>query len=274
MSIDKSNRGFLSKAFKLTGAVALLTASVVLPACSNSTEVAEDPIEAAEENNVTAEEVTGSVEDYIGQTVTVREEAEELVGEYAFLLDEDQLFGGERILVINASGEGLTLVEGEGTDVQVTGEVREFVLADVEQEYDLELEPDLFGDYEEQPVIIAQSLALAPDPDDINERPEDYYGKRIAVEGEVDLVMSDNVITLDEEVLFGEEDLLVVSPDTAIAYPQGEEVVVTGTLRPFVYAEFDRDYELTWDIELQQEVEAEYESRPVFVADEIYPSAL
>lgn len=41
-------------------------------------------------------------------------------------------------------------------------------------------------------------------------------------------------------------------------------------LRPFVKAEFERDYDLTWDLDLQEELEAEYSEKPVLVVDSIY----
>ena len=49
-----------------------------------------------------------------------------------------------------------------------------------------------------------------------------------------------------------------------------EKVVVTDTVRPFVKADFERDYDLTWDLDVQQEIEAEYTEKPVLVLDSIY----
>jgi hypothetical protein len=54
---------------------------------------------------------------------------------------------------------------------------------------------------------------------------------------------------------------------------EGEDVVVTGEIRPFIAAEFERDYELTWDLDVKRQLEAEYENQPVFIAKSIYPSA-
>jgi hypothetical protein len=272
MAIHISNNPF-KKAVTLVGATVLLTASTALAACSTAS-TPEDTLSEATQENVTTDQLVNDYQDYIGQTVTVREEVEEMVDNTAFLLDEDQLFGGENLLVINASGEGLVLVEGDDTDVQVTGEVREFILADLEREYGFGLDPELYATYEQQPVIIAQSIALAPDPDDISERPEDYYNERIALKGEIEESLSANVLTIDDEALFGGEDLLVLNPNAEMAYQPDEEVVMTGTLRPFVYAELERDYDLGWDLDFQQEIEAEYQERPVFIADEVYPSAL
>jgi len=278
MPTSQSNY-LLAKIFKGTGTLALAAVAIALPACTIPTEPEATTPEAVEENveldeNVTTESLTGNVEDYIGETVTVREEVNEVVGQYAFSLEGGELFGGEAILVINDSQRGLELVEGDDTHVQVTGEVREFIQADFETEYGFELESTLFGEYEQQPVIIAQSLALSPDPQEITENPEQYYNKRIALNGEVGTVWDANVITIDDEALFGGEELLVINPQAEVVTQENEEVVITGTLRPFIFAEFERDYSLTWDLDTQQQIEAEYENQPVFVADEVYPSAI
>lgn len=277
MAIQKKRNPF-SKIFTVTGSVALVAASIVLPACSNTpteeAEVMDESTELAEEDNVTTEEISDNLSDFLGETVTVRNEVDETVGEYAFFLEEGEFFGGEEILVINASEEGLYLVEGEGTDVQVTGEVRELIIADLETDYGIDLDPELFAEYETQPVIVAQSLALAPDPDDLTEDPEQYYGQRIAVAGEVSTLYATDLMTIDEESLFGGQDLLVINPNATLDFEEDEEVVMTGVLQSFISTEIERDYDLTWDLDLQEEIEAEFENRPVFIADEVYPSAM
>jgi hypothetical protein len=254
-----------------TGAIALALSAFLLPACTTAEEEVSTP--ALEEDNVTTEELSEETDSYIGETVSLRGEVNNLVGDGAFLMDEDRVFGGEEILVFNASTQRLVLPEGEGTPVQVTGEVQQFVAANIEQEYGLDIDPELFADYENRPVVIAESVALAPDPGEITQDPTLYYNQRIAVEGEVEDILDTVTFTLDEEQLFGAEDLLVLADNIPVELDDGEIVTVTGTLRPFVQAEFERDYDFTWDLDLQRQIEAEYENKPVFVADGIYPSA-
>lgn len=246
-----------------------LMAATLLPACTSEVATTEDATE-----NVTAEEVSSETSNYVGQTVTIRGDVDEVVGDASFLMDDEQVLGGEEILVINASGEGITLPQGEGSEVQVTGEVKNFVIADIERDYGLDFDPNIYTEYEQKPALIAKSMALAPDPGDITANPETYYYKRIAVQGEVEEIKSTGVFTVDEEQLFGGEDLLVITANPDPQVNDGESVTIVGTLRPFVKAEFERDYDLTWDLDFKQEIEAEYENKPVFVADEIYPSAL
>ncbi|MBD1996258.1 hypothetical protein H6G00_06450 [Leptolyngbya sp. FACHB-541] len=268
------------------GAIALALTALILPACTQPEATTEGPtgvttnvspeesVEVAEEANVQVGELTGNVEEYLGQTVSVRGEAENPIGEVAFVLQDDQLFGGEEVIVFNASGTPFLLPEGEITDeVQVTGEVRQLVIADFERDYGLDLDPDLYVDYEDRPAIVAQSIAFAPDPEEVSENPEAYYGQVIAVEGEVGEQLAPNTFTIQEEQLFGGENVLVVGVAPSPTLEEGENVVITGTLRPYVTADFERDYDLTWDLNVRNQIEAEYTQEPVLVADEVYPSA-
>ncbi|MEL6159217.1 MAG: hypothetical protein AAFQ40_09835 [Cyanobacteria bacterium J06623_5] len=259
--------------YRKTFAGVLLAASMgVIAACSETPVETTTHQEAVE--NTTTEEIADGAEGAIGETVTIRAEVEETIGESSFLLEDDMLFGGEDILVINASSEPFVLLDSDDTEVQVTGEVQQLVIAEFETEYGLDLDPELYAEYEERPVVIAQSIALSPDPGDVTTDPEKYYNKRIAIQGEVEEKLSSTAFTLDEEQLFGGEDLLVISDMMTPQTQDGEEVTVTGVLRPYIAAEFERDYDLEWDLDVQEQIEAEYTEKPVFIADEVYPSAM
>ena len=164
--------------------------------------------ESPEENpnadsNVTSEEVAEQPETVAGQSVTVRSEVQQKVDVSSFTLDNE----GKAILVVNISGEPFVLPSEDDMKIQATGEVAPFVLADVEREYGLDLDPDLYADFETKPALLAQSLALAPDPGEITQRPEQFYNLEIAVEGEVEDIIDPTTFKLDEEQLFGATDL-------------------------------------------------------------------
>ncbi len=252
----------------LLGSLLLAVSVTLLGACSEP-----EATSPSEDNNIQVEDLSEDTTALAGEIVSVRGDVAEIIDETAFLLDDDQLFGGEDVLVINASGEGLLLPEGEGAEIQVTGEVQQLVLAELETAYGLVLDPEVYADYEEKPVVIAESLALAPDPEEVTSDPELFYNQVIAVEGEVDDIYSPNAFTLDSEKLFGEEDLLVISLLGMEMIEDGETVVTTGTLRPYIKAEFERDYSFNWDTSVDTVVEAEYEQKPVLVLDNVYPSA-
>lgn len=253
-----------------TGAIALALMGMLLPACANNDQpVAGGP---RPESNVTTEEVADETAELIGKPVSVRDEVGEKVGANAFTITDDEFFGGEEVLVVNASGRPLVLPEDDA-EVQITGTVAKLVVADIEREYDLDLEPDLYVEYEGKPAIIARAVALAPEPGEITDNPSRYYNKVIAVPAEVEEIVGPNAFTLDEDQLIGGSDLLVLVPTPKRPIKEGEKVVATGVLRPFVVADIERDYDLTWDLELQKKLEAEYSTKPVLIADYVYPSA-
>jgi hypothetical protein len=259
------------------GTIALVLAATLLPACGNFTAQRETAPSTAQEN-VTTAEVSNNTEELIGKTVTIRSEPIKKFGPNSFTLEDEQFFGSEPILVLNTSGKVFALPEDDDVEVQVTGEVRKFNVVDIEREYKLGLEPDAYRDYESKPAIIAQSIALAPKPGEITQNPEQYYGKRLAVTGEVEDLQSANRFTLDEDKLLGADDLLVINPNakgtTQVTLNDGEKVAVTGVLRSFVVADLERDYDLTWDLNTREKLEAEYNKKPVLIADTVYPSAI
>lgn len=258
------------------GAFAIALMATVLPACTNQLE-SNRP--ANEPGNVTTEEVTDNTNELIGQTVTIRSEPIREVAPNTFTISDQQFFGSEPILVVNASGEPFVFPEDDDTEVQVTGEVRKLVVADLNREYDLDLDPDLYVDYQDRPAIIAQAIAPAPEPGEITEDPKEYYGRTLAATGEIDTVYSPNAFTLNDEDFFSGEDLLVIvanpkNAETAAEINEGETVAVTGELQPFVVADLERDYDLTWDLETQRTLEAEYKTKPILVVDNVYKSAI
>lgn len=244
--------------------MSLLLLATVTTACTAES----DQANPNADSNVTTEEVAEQTETVEGQAVTVRSEVKRQVGESSFTLDNR----GEEILVVNTSGKPFVLPEDEDIAIQATGKVQNFVLVDVERDYDLDLDPEIYAEYETQPALLANSLALAPDPGEITQNPEKFYDLAIAVEGEVEEIIDANTFKLDEEQLFGATDLLVINTPITEAL-DGETVTVTGQLRKFVLAEFESDYDLTWDLDVKNKLEAEYSDKPVFVADSLYPKA-
>ena len=249
------------------GSILLLSLAAVFATASHQKLEAQE-----EEENVTIEEVTEGEDVAVGEEVTVRGEVTEVEPGISFVMQDDDFFSGDEVLVINTSQK--TLPEGvNDLPLQVTGEVGALVLADVEREYGLDLDPELYVDYESQPVIFAQNMVLSPDIEDVSESPENYYGMEIALQGEVDDIRNAYAFTLEEDELFEGDELLIINATGEPTPEEDEAVVVTGMVRPFVKAEFDRDYDLTWDLDVEQEIEAEYSEKPVLVVDSIYPSA-
>jgi hypothetical protein len=246
------------------GAIALALAAILLPACSTPQREATAPAPApAPPGSVatTTENVVDNTAQLLGKTVTIRSEPVKKLGPSTFTVSDREFFGSESILVVNATGKPFVMPAESGQKVQVTGTVRNFVLADIEREYKLGLEPNLYAEYESKPAIVAQSMALAPEPGELTSDPKKYYGQTLAVSGEVETLRSPNSFTLDEDKLIGGQDLLVIHTVPKPSVREGEKVAVTGVLRSFVLAELEREYDLQWDLTLKQKLEAEYSYR-------------
>lgn len=262
------DNSFAQMLWNIKGAITLSLMVMLLPACTTRQEAA-----TPEAGNVTTEEVAENTNQLLGQVVTIRSEPIRKVGPNAFTVEDNEFFNNENILVVNASGQPLVLPKDD-VEVQVTGKVAKLVVAEFEREYGLDLEPQLEAEFKDKPAIIAQSIALAPEPGEITQEPAQYYGKTLAVTGEIEDIVGPNAFTLDEDKLLGAQDLLVLGAKPAQALKDGETVAVTGELRPFVVADIERDYDLTWDLDLQRKLEVEYKNKPVLVATGVYPSAI
>ncbi|MBE9182305.1 hypothetical protein IQ268_27530 [Oculatella sp. LEGE 06141] len=250
------------------GAIALAAAGLLLAACETdpqTTDPAASPQPQAQEE-VTSGDVTDNTEDYIGQTVTVRGDVEETIGENAFRMSDNQFLGGD-ILVISETGT-VQLPE-DGIPVQVTGEVRQFQGAELQQQFNLTLDENEYSDYEDRPVIVAQSIAPAPEPGDISDNPDQFYGQAIALRGDVDEIFSPEAFRVSEGI--GDGILVLGTTTPAPAIEDGQRVAVVGELRPFNASEIQQQYNLDWDQALQDQLQAEYDNQAVLVAEEVYP---
>src|SRR5215471_4738111 len=75
----------------------------------------------------------------------------------------------------------------------------------------------------------------------LKEKPEDYYGKTVTVDGELHRTFSDNVFTIEDSSFFRDTEILVIStvPKTDAVVPledllkPGKDVRVTGVVQPF-----------------------------------------
>lgn len=227
--------------------------------------------------NVTKEDIAEVAADsetaVIGREVTIRSEAATAVGESSFVLEPT---GGESILVVNSTGVPFVLPPGE-IPIQATGRVEEFIVVDVEEKYGLTLEDELYVDYERKPAIIAQSLALAPTPEQLAQAPAGYFDKEIAVEGDLrKLEATNNAFALFEEGWVDDIGVLVVGTEGKTrggVLDEGENVTVTGVARQ-ASAQVLQEANLGWNDNQIQEFLSRYTDRPVIVADGVYPSAV
>lgn len=247
------------------GAIAITLITMFFGGCNYR-----EPGATAPNRNITAQEVAEQTKQLIGQKVTVRSEVIRQVSPSAFTISDEQFLGSGEILVVNATGEPFTFPP-QGIEIQTTGEVRLLDISTITKEFDLELQPETYEDYENQPVIIAQSLAIAPKLSEITKNPHLFYYRTVAVEADIEKVLDSMAFTLEEEQLIDGRNLLVFNPTPVQALRPDQNVVVTGVIRPFVVSELDKDYKLTQNFNVQKTVEAEYKNKPVLIAQEVFP---
>jgi len=267
--LKKKNR--LGNQMGVAIALALMTAALV-PGLPRK---AAAQIEASPRNSVISlENISGSPEEFYGQTVTIRGDFKESVDDNAFKLTRGGFlfFGGSEVLVVNNTGQPIVPPENQDIPLQVTGEVRQLRVAELERDFGWDFwDPEVYVEYDERPVIVAESVALAPDPGQIADNPEEFYGQTIAVEGELNEYFNFNAMLLEHSALVGGGDVLVLLPREANRINAGEDIVVTGEVRPFVMADIERDLDIRgWNPEMQRLLAEEFGDRPVMLAEDVY----
>ena len=104
--------------------------------------------------------------------------------------------------------------------------------------------------------------------DDLEDNPQKYMGTTISVDAEIEDVFGPRVFTIDEPNwgdLQGE--ILVYVPTTAAALVrENDRVTVTGTVKPYVRIEVEREW--GW-LGLDPQTEIEFAKKPVLVATRI-----
>ncbi|MEM8720654.1 MAG: hypothetical protein AAGE84_15365 [Cyanobacteria bacterium P01_G01_bin.39] len=248
--------------FKVTACLLAL----ILSACGNRPPTT---INLYPDGLVDVAAITQNFDSYLNRTVLVRNDVVKKIGERGLVLDHDRVFSGDDILVVSTVAIPPLFSRDQTPEVVVSGTIERFVLPDLSAKYSLDLDFDLYAKYEGKPVIIAKSLIFSPDPEDLTHSPEMYYGQPLAIKGEIEDIRSYGVFELDEEQVFGGEDLLVLQLPPVIELKEEQMAIVYGKLRPFVVVELTQDYNLNWDLSIQKQIAAEYEQKPVLVTDNI-----
>lgn len=273
-----NTRKFSHAKIGLGGSLALLAATV-LAACgqpqtqTQTTPQTEPQTEAQTEtpgetqDSVTSEDVSQNPEELIGQTVTIRGEVNDRLTTNVVELASEGFFNGEEILVVLPEEFALPPEDDIADNIQITGEVRQFT-AEEAQQLNLTIPETDYSNYEGNPMIVAETAALSPSPDELSDNPDAFYNQTIALEGDIE-ELGPNTYRLTGEGLGG-GDILVLSSQPLQENPEElESVVVTGEASPFDAAALQQEY--GWDAELQQQIEQDFADRPVIVANEIYP---
>jgi len=281
---------------------AAVAATAVLLAGSTAVRADDKPAGA-----ISAGKLAKSPDDYVGRTVTVSAEVEDVLGSNMFTLDEDSLLAGPDVLVLVPGGVTGKLAHDQ--KVVVTGEVRRYVEADLDRDFDFFKNGKLVDvktkvDWNTRPVIVARSIrteaganlmtgghqmASTTTGDTVMHSrtgttvgtpisagklardAKNYYGKTVTVRAEVEDVLGSNMFTLDEDSLLAGSDVLVLVPRGVTGnLTHDQKVVVTGQVRPFVEADLDRDFDWFDNGKLVDvKTKVDWKTRPVIVAESI-----
>ncbi|HXG85051.1 MAG TPA: hypothetical protein VNI84_13605 [Pyrinomonadaceae bacterium] len=142
-------------------AIALLMPVLLVSSCSDS---ASEKVEKV--GGVTARQVIENPTAYVGKTVTVSGDVEEIWNPRAFNMDSGLTVG--ELLVVgrepfpNVPDKGANTAYLVSDVATVTGVVRMLVTADVEREIGWDLDPRIEAEFNAKPVLIAQSIAFKP----------------------------------------------------------------------------------------------------------------
>jgi hypothetical protein len=113
---------------------------------------------------VTVGTITGDLNNYLGKTVTVVADVQEVLSPRAFTLDEDDVLAGgidNDMLVLSPQSGNLTSVENNWTKnkVRVTGTVRELSVVAIERELGWKLNPKIKAEFKDvKAVLVASSV--------------------------------------------------------------------------------------------------------------------
>lgn len=233
-------------------AVAVVTS---LSACSDDsagpeTGVSVDDVAEEGAENGALDEEAAAVDPLVGQTVTVSAEVEEIVSPQAFRAGDEELLIVSAGESFDAMGAGFAMDEGlvdDDTVVQVTGTVRQFDLAEFEDEFAVDYDDGVFEPFEGENVIVAQDVST-------------LAGEPVTISGEVQDVIS----TVSFRLAGAGWQVVVLDAEQA-AVDEGDFVQVEGTVRQLNIAELEDEFGLDLDDELY----ADYEGDLVLVAENV-----
>jgi hypothetical protein len=263
---------------------------------------------AAVGTEATIEEVTENPQQYEGNNVTVTGNLEEVVSPTAIRITSGGFLGigQDDILVIGQQAFPPGVSERrEELSLQVTGPVQLFNRVEFENDWGINLDDELFTVYEGRPVIVAQSLAMAPateggdqlgaatgqegvdivpeggaaggaaeidtasDLARITENTEAYYGDTVNVSGFVAKIVDSNAFSISPTPgVSGDGILVVAQPENIPLITVGDEVQIKGQVRSFDL----RQYENELGLDLDDVLLGDWDQDPSLKAFSIQPA--
>lgn len=253
---------------------------------------------------VSVADVTDNPSEFYGTDATLSGAVTEVVGPNAVAIGGGELIGGEQVLILGAQQldqivEGLP--EGEPFEVQqqdlvqASGTLQEFNLEEVGNQVGYELDDNLFGDWEGETVLVADSFILTPQQGGdattmeqgvnatlplITDSPEEFYGQTVTVSGAVAQVIDPNTFVIVDQQSAEDEGLydvaagtlaeqgILVSTSNGPNLTERQTVEVTGALQQFDTETFEQELGVTYDTN-DEYISGFSDGRPAIMADQV-----
>jgi hypothetical protein len=172
-----NNQGFIKTASSMKGAITLAFLTLIISACEERRVV--EPLQSPVTNQVeTAEPIDETPQvtaqptaqpttapaapapeaglpnaDLLGENITVSTKVQTVLAPNVFTVYDKESLRGQVVLVVSQQQ-----APEVGTNIELTGVVRNFVLVDVNREYGLNISPDLVTNYVNKPYIAAAAI--------------------------------------------------------------------------------------------------------------------
>ena len=119
-------------------------------------------IAQATKTEATVEKINSNINDWVGETVTIKGTPENIQNDSSFIIENQVYFDSDRILVINRSGEPIPNIPEENITLQITGTVEKVSPTEFFAGMEVELPAELPTELRDRPGIYADSIVLAP----------------------------------------------------------------------------------------------------------------
>lgn len=264
--------GFSGRSLAILGMLVTLTGFGLL-ACTPEPEAPAPESEALDSPTTTADTgtpETSTLAAQIGETFYFHGAFQKPFSDALFVVQEDEDRGWGEVLVLNRSGRSFSVPSDVTTPLWIYGTVETLSQEELENNGVPEAE---WANYEGQPVVVAEQINLVPTPEELVENADAFLNQQVTVYGDVQPVEAANTFILEDPSLFsGKGIILIQGANADLDQVVGsDKAVVSGVLRPYVLADLKQDYDLPWELDLQERLEADFEQSPVIVVDRALP---
>jgi hypothetical protein len=236
-------------------------------ACAPKAETQAPQPETSEASALTADSDSMALVDQVGESFYFHGKYQEQFSDALFVVEEDENRGWGKVLVLNRSDRSFQVPGNVETPLWIFGTVETLTQEELQNN---EVPEADWTNYEGRPVIVAQQITLVPSPNDLVENADAFLNQHVTVYGKVEPVEAANTFILQDPRLFGGKGIILIQGANADLdkVVNSESAVVSGVLRPYVIADLKEDYDLPWELDLQERLEADFEQSPVIVVDQ------